>query len=291
MQRLAIAVLLALPVSAQESREKPPTDRELVHSAVLDYVEALYDVAPKRIERSVDPKLVKYGFGRRSPEQSYRGLEMTYEQLVELAGRWNAEGKVAEDAPKKIEVLDVLPHIACAKLTAQWGTDYMQLVKQDGEWRIRHVLWQTPSSPGAEAAGADRKAIERAVFDYAEAFYETKPELIDRGVHEDLAKFGFYSASAEGKLVPASMTFSQLRSLAERAYANRSAPGNPRKEVTLLDVQDKTAIVKLVGEWGLDYMHLAKFDGKWKTLHVVWQTHPREAKAVPAAADRKRKDG
>ncbi len=114
-------------------------------------------------------------------------------------------------------------------------------------------------------------------------------ELVDRGVHENLAKFGFHPARGAKELVPASMTFAELRSLAQRAYANRPAPKNARKDVTLLDVQDQTAIVKLAGEWGLDYMHLAKFDGEWKTLHVAWQTHPDTSKPVPAAADRGRK--
>ena len=33
--------------------------------------------------------------------------------------------------------------IANAKVTAKWGIDYFQLVKEDGRWKIHHVLWQT----------------------------------------------------------------------------------------------------------------------------------------------------
>ncbi len=64
-------------------------------------------------------------------------------QLVELAGNYNKEGRVPKDAPKNVEVLDVLNQTASAKLTASWGIDYMHLAKYDGKWKIVHVLWQT----------------------------------------------------------------------------------------------------------------------------------------------------
>jgi hypothetical protein len=37
---------------------------------------------------------------------------------------------------------------ASAKLTAQWGIDYLLLARYDGRWMITHVLWQGPH-PGA----------------------------------------------------------------------------------------------------------------------------------------------
>ncbi|MFL5627186.1 MAG: hypothetical protein ACJ788_16520 [Ktedonobacteraceae bacterium] len=41
------------------------------------------------------------------------------------------------------------------------------------------------------------------------------------------------------------------------------------------EVLDHTASVKLIAAWGIDYMHLAKYNGKWMILHVLWQTHPQ----------------
>jgi len=43
-----------------------------------------------------------------------------------------------------VQVLGVMDRVACVKLTATWGVDYMNLVKgDDGTWRILHVMWQT----------------------------------------------------------------------------------------------------------------------------------------------------
>jgi hypothetical protein len=40
-------------------------------------------------------------------------------------------------------------------------------------------------------------------------------------------------------------------------------------------VLDQTATAKITAQWGIDYMQLAKFDGAWKIINIVWQTHPK----------------
>jgi hypothetical protein len=70
---------------------------------------------------------------------------MTYEELHDLAGSWNKEGRIdAATAVKKIEIYEVSDRTAAAKLTAHWGIDYMHLAKYDGRWMIINVLWQSP---------------------------------------------------------------------------------------------------------------------------------------------------
>lgn len=71
---------------------------------------------------------------------------MTYEQLLDVARSWNADGTtLRSDAPRIVEVYDVLNKTASAKITAQWGIDYMQLVKYDDGWKIRNIVWQEPA--------------------------------------------------------------------------------------------------------------------------------------------------
>ena len=41
-----------------------------------------------------------------------------------------------------------------------------------------------------------------------------------------------------------------------------------------LDVLDKTATAKLTADWGVDYFHLARFDGQWQIVNVMWQSPP-----------------
>lgn len=119
---------------------------------------------------------------------------------------------------------------------------------------------------------ADRRAVERAVLDYAEAIYEVKPELVDRSVHRELAKRGFIRGQ-DGSYREAPMSFAQLRTLAERWNAQgRVNAKTARKDIVVLDLLDQTASAKLTASWGVDYLHLARYDGEWKIVNILWQT-------------------
>ncbi len=128
----------------EPSSEARTADRAAIERAAADYVEAFYDVKPELAERSVDASLAKIGYARRTADAPYVELRMTYAELLALAAEWNADGERAgTTSPRKIEVLDAMDQTACVKLTAEWGVDYMNLAKVDGEWKILHVLWQS----------------------------------------------------------------------------------------------------------------------------------------------------
>lgn len=119
------------------------TDKELVYAAIEDYVDGIYLVQPERIKKSVHPELMKKGFWRKDGNSEYdKESIMTFDQLVDLASKWNAKGTLPKDAPRKIEIYDVQDQTATGKLTAQWGTDYCQLAKYDGKWMIVNIMWQ-----------------------------------------------------------------------------------------------------------------------------------------------------
>lgn len=135
---VTIAIALTFVIQAKSNNEK-----DAVRQAAMDYIEALYQVDSSRIERSVHPDLSKRGFYREKSGEAYKLGTMTYQQLYDLAGRWNKNGQVKKDAPKEVVVLDVLDQTASVKVVAQWGVDYMHLAKYDGKWKIIHVLWQS----------------------------------------------------------------------------------------------------------------------------------------------------
>jgi hypothetical protein len=51
-------------------------------------------------------------------------------------------------------------------------------------------------------------------------------------------------------------------------------PANAPKDVVLFDVNDQTASAKLTAWWGIDYLLLAKRNGRWMVTHVMWQSPP-----------------
>jgi hypothetical protein len=127
---------------------------------------------------------------------------------------------------------------------------------------------------------ADREAVRQAALDYVEGIYNVEPSRIERSVHPKLAKLGFYRPPADDAYRPGSaMTFERLVEIAKNYNKEGKLRKDAPKEVTVLDLLDQTASVKLVAEWGVDYMHLAKFDGKWMIVNVLWQSPPKKSVA------------
>lgn len=132
----------------------------------------------------------------------------------------------------------------------------------------------------ASANNADREAVRQAALDYVEGIYNVDPSRIERSVHPKLAKLGFYRPPADETYRPgASMTFERLIEIAKNFNKEGQLSKDAPKEITVYDVLDQTATAKLVADWGIDYMHLAKFDGKWMIVNIVWQSHPKRSVA------------
>lgn len=135
---LLLALLITPALCAQSS------DEERVRAAVLDYVEAIYQIEPERISESVHLEMAKRGFWRQSPDDAYGESTMTYDQLVRIAETWNRNGRVdPETAVKDVIIYEILDKTASVKLIADWGIDYMHLAKYDDTWKIVNVLWQS----------------------------------------------------------------------------------------------------------------------------------------------------
>jgi hypothetical protein len=137
------------------------------------------------------------------------------------------------------------------------------------------VLLLSPLAARAQS-DAEREAVRAAVLDYAEGIYTVDHTRIERSVHPDLAKRGFFVKKGETAYSPHTMTFAQLVELAKNYNKDGHVAKDAPKEVVVYDISDQTASVKLTAVWGIDYMHLAKYDGKWKIINVLWQTPPKK---------------
>jgi hypothetical protein len=120
--------------------------------------------------------------------------------------------------------------------------------------------------------GTDERGVRQAALDYVTAVYESKPELIERSVARDLTKHGFMRQK-DGTYRRGRMSYEDLLQVAREWNADRKQDTSI-KEVQILHVMDHTAAALVKASWGVDYMQLAKLDGSWKILNIVWQTHP-----------------
>jgi hypothetical protein len=124
----------------------------------------------------------------------------------------------------------------------------------------------------AAAQNSERAAVHQAALDYVTAVYESRPELIERSVSRDLTKHGFMRQK-DGSYRRAPMTYQELLQVAREWNKDRKQNVSI-KEVTVGEVFDQTATATVRASWGIDFMQLAKIDGRWQILNIVWQSHP-----------------
>lgn len=122
----------------------------------------------------------------------------------------------------------------------------------------------------------DRSEIKQAALDYVEGVYEVNASKIERSVHPELVKRGFFIKKNETAYSPHAMTFAELVELSKNYNKSGKLAKDAPKEVVVFDVSDQTASVKVTAIWGIDYMHLAKYDGKWKIINILWQSPPKK---------------
>lgn len=149
----------------------------------------------------------------------------------------------------------------------------MQRIVLPAALAIVVALTAAPAVSSRTQSAQDREAVRQAGLDYVEGVYNVQPERIERSVHPTLVKRGFYKKDASTPYAELHMTYDQLVNLA-RTWNKDGKRDTRVKNVEVLDLADKTAVVKITAQWGIDYMLLGKFDNGWKITQIIWQSPP-----------------
>jgi len=121
------------------------------------------------------------------------------------------------------------------------------------------------------------KDVTQAAYNYIDTFYKVDTTLAYKSIHKNLRKVGWWYDDKKSAYSDASeMPFDRLISLAKRwnAKGDRTKPDSPR-EVKILEVSDKIAVVKVTAVWGIDYLNMVNTEEGWKSINIVWQSKPK----------------
>lgn len=129
------------------------------------------------------------------------------------------------------------------------------------------------TTAGAQSA-ADSAGIRAAAMDYIEGWYAGDATRMERAVHPELAKRIVMSDTKTSRY--------QLESIGAMTLVNRTRAGGgtrtpdarKQKDFTLLDVFQNAAVAKVVASDWVDYLQLAKWNGKWVIVNVLWELKP-----------------
>ncbi len=128
--------------------------------------------------------------------------------------------------------------------------------------------------PAAAQPVDDQAAIRQAALDYLEGWYNADAVRMERALHRELAKRIVSSAGGTERF--SSLTKAQMVE-ATKNGGGKSRPANTRAiKVDVLDVYRDIATVRTECADYVDYLHLAKSEGQWKIVNVLWQFQARE---------------
>jgi hypothetical protein len=125
---------------------------------------------------------------------------------------------------------------------------------------------------------SDADLIKQAALDYIEGWYEADAARMERALHPELAKRivrvdqrGRYSLGQTSAMTLVQQT---------REEGGKNIPKErQQKDVTVLDIFGNVATAKIIASDWIDYLHLAKWRGRWVIgrwviVNVLWENKP-----------------
>jgi hypothetical protein len=130
-----------------------------------------------------------------------------------------------------------------------------------------------PAAARAQTA-ADTSAIRATALDYVEGWYEGSGERMARAVHPELVKRIVVSDTATKRSVIQNMGATALVNGARHGWGKETPADRRQKDVTILDIYGNAASVKAVMADWIDYLQVARVDGRWVIVNVLWERKP-----------------
>lgn len=117
----------------------------------------------------------------------------------------------------------------------------------------------------------ERGAIRQAVLDYAEGYYDHAPDRMQRAISPLLTKRALMLPPGGAPAFLLQMNAEMLVE-ATRGTAPRPAAADRHLVAEVLDVAGDIASARVFSVQFNDYVHLAKREGRWQLVSVLW--HP-----------------
>jgi hypothetical protein len=121
----------------------------------------------------------------------------------------------------------------------------------------------------------DKSAIKQTALDYIEGWYEGNAERMERALHPELAKRIVRTNPQNGQSRLDQMSALTLVQGTRRGGGKQTPKDKQQKDVVILDVYGNTASVKIIASDWIDYLHIAKSNGRWVIVNVLWELKPQ----------------
>jgi len=130
------------------------------------------------------------------------------------------------------------------------------------------------ASQTSAQAPSDADLIKQTALDYIEGWYEGNAERMERALHPELAK-RIVRTDERGRNNLGQMGAMTLVGYTRMGGGKDTPKEKQQKDVTVLDIFGNAASAKVVASEWIDYLHLAKWNGRWVIVNVLWELKPK----------------
>lgn len=278
MNRILIVALSAIlfaimPASflPAQTRTDNPDESAAIKKAALDYIEGYYSGDAARMERAIHPDINKAS--PRDLPQTGRTI-LTYATYSLLVENTRAKAGLLDEKERniQIQILNIENDIANVKVTSKNFIDYLQLIKMDGQWKIVNVIWTSGTGVPPRLKDfnpeAERPLIEQTTLNYLSGITGADAAKMENSISPEFSRIAINPVAQTGKT---SLRRQRYSAILESVTASiGKLDENYRNNlVSVLDIADGLAIVKLESVAIFEYVQMYKSSGKWLIFNSI----------------------
>jgi hypothetical protein len=130
------------------------------------------------------------------------------------------------------------------------------------------------AAPAVHAqSAADSAAIRATAMDYMMGWYTGDTLRMGRALHPELAK-RIVNTDSAGASHLSNMGAARLLEGTRRGFGKETPADQRQADPVILDIFGNTASVRATMRSWIDYMHMAKWNGRWVIVNVLWEMKP-----------------
>jgi len=121
----------------------------------------------------------------------------------------------------------------------------------------------------------DNSAIAKTALDSIEGWSAGDAVRMEHALHPELAKRMISTDPKTGRSQFNHIGAITLGQRTRDGGGKKTPPDRQLKEIKILDRYNNAAVVKIVASDWIDYLEVAKFNGDWKIINVLWELKPK----------------
>ena len=121
----------------------------------------------------------------------------------------------------------------------------------------------------------EEAAIRATALDYVEGWYTADAARMERALHPELAKRIVNTNPQNKRSILGQQSAMTLVQSTRNGGGKDTPPEQMQKDVVILDIFQNAASVRATMSGWIDYMHMAKWNGRWVIVNVLWEQKPQ----------------